>query len=138
MSKLGYLILILSILGGLGGIYAVGYTEGKANSESAQIKRENENYEALIDRLKNVQVRLDAQSAEFQEIKTLLAQKELGINKEVGNYVKTDSASVHGLDAEWVRVYNASLPSTTNIESTSRPDDKAGTTRTDATQSTKR
>lgn len=132
-----YLILILSILGGLGGVYSVGYTQGKANSEAAQMKQENKNYEELIDRLKSVQLQLDAQAAEFQTVKALLAQKELGVNKDVEKYSKTNSGAVKCLDNDWVRVFNASLPSPTNAKPSSRPDGRTGTAGSNATKSTK-
>lgn len=52
-------------------------------------------------------------NSELEKAKQQLEKKEEPVIQEVIKYVQTPAASVRCLDADWVRNYNSSLPSST-------------------------
>ena len=118
--KSPYLYISIGVLFLSYQIYNTGYQSGydscktEWNKSIDDNKKLLEKQQLLVDKDRaDLNNRLSVLGEQLTKTETQLAQKQSESIKEVIKYVKTPAANVKCLDDEWVRSFNASLPSTT-------------------------
>lgn len=136
MSKWFYLIAAALVVAALATVYTWGYRDGKQTVQDQVLTDNNNQLSDLIDKVGSVDSKLNEQAVAQEALKALISAKQAYTVKEVIKYAQRPDANVVCLDADWVRAYNSSLPSTrTGDSSTSKPDGSTGTTNSNARQS---
>lgn len=127
--------IVVMFAGGLYGVYKAGYTNGKADEQIAVLEANQEVLKGLVSKVETVDANLYKQYEVQADIYAKLVEKQSGIKKEVVDYATNPSNNMVCLDAEWVRVYNKSLPNQgTKNSTTRRTNDSSGKASRDAGQ----